>query len=172
MKYFRSQFLGLAICYLPHVFSLEWLDNRALPIFPDVGTAIDAADITKLTGEEQGLLVTLQGIVNRENPRIYLYWNKADEDVKVDRVFVIGGATIYDAALKLPQTDRVLLTRIEREYECDTHFSVDLDKDQAWEKSGKEELEGFVGEEVDVVEEKGVKFEFGMYEKVKGGEGR
>ncbi|KXT07825.1 hypothetical protein AC579_9692 [Pseudocercospora musae] len=78
--YFLSQCLGLAICYLPHVSSLEWPDDRALPIFPDIGTAIEAADITTLTGEEQGLLVSLQSIANRKEPRNYLYWNKAGED--------------------------------------------------------------------------------------------
>ncbi|KAF1972827.1 hypothetical protein BU23DRAFT_143762 [Bimuria novae-zelandiae CBS 107.79] len=87
---------------------------------------------------------------------------------EVERVFVIGGATIYDAALKLSQTDRVLLTKIENEFECDTFFSVELDKDETWKRSSREGLEEFTGEKVEAVEEKGVRFEFGMYERVKG----
>jgi dihydrofolate reductase len=85
---------------------------------------------------------------------------------EIARVFVIGGATIYDAALGLPQTERVLLTKIEAEYECDTFFSADLDESGEWKRSTKEELEGWTGEKTEVVEEKGVRFEFGMYERV------
>jgi dihydrofolate reductase len=89
-----------------------------------------------------------------------------EEKPEIERVFVIGGATIYDAALGLPQTERVLLTKIETEYECDTFFSVDLDESGEWKRSSKEELEGWTRERTEVVEEKGVRFEFGMYEKV------
>jgi hypothetical protein len=61
---------------------LQWLENRALPIFPPVGQSIDCADITPLSKEEQGLLVTLQGIVNRKQPRVYLSWNRSvDNDI-------------------------------------------------------------------------------------------
>ncbi|EME79014.1 uncharacterized protein MYCFIDRAFT_79855 [Pseudocercospora fijiensis CIRAD86] len=80
MYYFLLHHLGLAVCYLPSVSSLEWPKDRALPDFPDVAKSIDAADITYLSGEEQGLLVTLQGIVNRKEPRIYLYWDKTGDD--------------------------------------------------------------------------------------------
>ena len=45
----------------------------ALPTLPDA-EFLEAADITALDGDEQSLLVTLQGLVNREQPGIYLYW--------------------------------------------------------------------------------------------------
>jgi dihydrofolate reductase len=91
-------------------------------------------------------------------------------DVEIARVFVIGGASIYAEALALSQTSRVLLTKIQEEYECDTVFPVDLDGEEGrrmgWRLRGKEELEGFVGEEVPgQVEEKGVRFEFCLYER-------
>lgn len=77
---------SLCICttglFLAQVFgstTLNWPADSALPHFPDIGDAIDAADITALTGEERVLLTTLQGIVNRQQPRIYLHWNKTDE---------------------------------------------------------------------------------------------
>lgn len=92
--------------------------------------------------------------------------------IDVETVFVIGGATIYDAALKLPQTNRVLLTKIHDEFECDTFFSVDLDKDEGWRRSSQEKLEELAGERIEALEEKGVKFEFSMYERVGSGEGR
>lgn len=82
----------------------------------------------------------------------------------VDRVFVIGGASIYQTALELPQTNRVLLTKIEEEYECDTFFSQNLEESTVWRKAARSELEEWAGEEVqDVVEEKGVRFSFGMF---------
>jgi dihydrofolate reductase len=87
----------------------------------------------------------------------------------VHRIFVIGGSSIYNAALQLPQTDRVLLTKIRKEYECDTLFSVDLDAEgSGWVKRGRKELEEWTGESITEggVEEAGVEFEFGMYERV------
>lgn len=87
--------------------------------------------------------------------------------MEVDRIFVIGGASIYRAALDLPQTKHVLLTNIKEEFECDTFFPVDLQKDAGWRETDKEELEQFVGEKVDgEIEEKGVKFEFCLFERV------
>lgn len=87
---------------------------------------------------------------------------------EVDRVFVIGGASVYQTALELPQTRYVLLTKIRREFECDTFFSVDLEESAVWRRTGREELRGFTGEEAreEVVEEQGVEFEFCLYERV------
>lgn len=131
MYYFLSQCLGLA-CYFPHVLSLEWPDDRALPTFPDVGTAIDAADITNLTGEEQGLLVTLQGIVNRKEPRIYLYWNKADEDPEgvnyshqvwlqgIANQLLVHGGKVHDVASPFQLLDK---------YKADIKGAVVYDQD-------------------------------------------
>ena len=53
--------------------SLYWPPDRALPIFPEA-SYLDAADLTALDGDQQGVLVTLQGIVNRRRPRLYFYW--------------------------------------------------------------------------------------------------
>jgi hypothetical protein len=44
-----------------------------LPTFPRA-EFLDAADLTALTGDEQCLLVSLEGQVNRKQPRLYLYW--------------------------------------------------------------------------------------------------
>ncbi|WP_114207293.1 GxGYxYP domain-containing protein [Acidisarcina polymorpha] len=52
---------------------LYWPPNQALPIFPEA-VHLDAADLTALDGDQQGLLVSLQGIVNRRRPRLYFYW--------------------------------------------------------------------------------------------------
>ncbi|KAF2270310.1 dihydrofolate reductase [Lojkania enalia] len=90
------------------------------------------------------------------------------EGIEVEKVFVIGGASIYKAALELRQTDRVLLTKIKKEYECDTFLDMDLDReDSGWTRKSREELGKFVGEEIseEDVEEQGVRFEFCLYER-------
>ncbi|KAF3031134.1 dihydrofolate reductase [Didymella keratinophila] len=91
-----------------------------------------------------------------------------DDGVEVDRVMVIGGASIYEQALRLREARHVLLTKIKGEYECDTFFSEDLDSGR-WRKAGGQELKDFTGEEFKdgvEVEEKGVRFEFCLYNRV------
>lgn len=89
------------------------------------------------------------------------------QEMEIDRIFVIGGASIYQTALELPQTKRVLLTKIYQEYDCDTFFSLNLDETTLWKKRSREETQAFTGEEIteDGMEEQGVKFEFCLYEK-------
>lgn len=66
------------------------------------------------------------------------------------RVFVIGGAQIYAEALKLGEADRVLLTRIKQDYECDTFFPVALgSKDgeaATWKLASEETRNKWLGE--------------------------
>ncbi|KAI6787458.1 putative phospholipid-transporting [Hortaea werneckii] len=90
----------------------------------------------------------------------------------IGKAFVIGGSSIYEAALKMPQTKSILLTRIQRDYECDTHFPEDIDKPESgWQRKTREELSDFVGEEVspeplsDGSEDDPVSFEFRLYER-------
>lgn len=82
------------------------------------------------------------------------------------RAYVIGGARVYDAAMELEQTRHVLLTRVAREYECDTFFP-DLEGSERWARKERRVLEGFVGEEVveGGLEEEGVKYEFQLWER-------
>lgn len=89
------------------------------------------------------------------------------KDHQVERIYVIGGASIYQKALELPQTKRVLLTKIHKEYECDTFFPVDLEESSVWRRAGKEEVEEFTGEKIgeEGVEEQGVRFEFCLFER-------
>jgi hypothetical protein len=53
--------------------SLVWPPDQALPTFPKPHD-LEAADLSSLSGDQQALLVTLQGIVNRRRPRLYFYW--------------------------------------------------------------------------------------------------
>jgi dihydrofolate reductase len=92
---------------------------------------------------------------------------RLEDEPEVDDVFVIGGASVYATALELPQTKRVLLTKIKDEFECDTFFPVNVEEAAVWRKAGREELERFTGEEVREggLEENGVGFEFCLYER-------
>ncbi|KXH34010.1 hypothetical protein CSIM01_02345 [Colletotrichum simmondsii] len=120
------------LCFCsPSVSGLDWPGDRALPLFPEIAKEIDYAKLTALSGDEQILLVSLQGLVNRRQPRLYLYWsqNSAFPDDEVNEAWLrhletegyrsadatssplqlvdkykseIRGAVIYDT--KLPDT--------------------------------------------------------------------
>lgn len=49
---------------------LTWPPNQYLPTFPAPATNIDCIDISSASGAEQDLFVSLEGIVNRTQPRI------------------------------------------------------------------------------------------------------
>jgi dihydrofolate reductase len=93
--------------------------------------------------------------------------NLPSPNIQLDKVFVIGGATIYNAALELPQTKRILLTKVHKEFECDTFFPINLDETTIWRNASREEVQEFTGEEIQEggIEEQGIKFEFCMYER-------
>jgi dihydrofolate reductase len=84
------------------------------------------------------------------------------------KVFVIGGAEIYRAALQEEATKRILLTRVLSDFECDTLFPLTLQEGEGeWTKKSKEELDAWVGEDVaqGEQEENGTKYVYEMYER-------
>jgi dihydrofolate reductase len=87
------------------------------------------------------------------------------------RAFVIGGSSIYKMALELPQTSRILLTRIDKEFECDTFFPEPLSKSDVsgstWRRATHAELEEHVGEDVEQgdVEDGDVCLQFQLYQR-------
>lgn len=44
-------------------------------------------------------------------------------DERVNEIFVIGGASIYEEAMKSPNCKLVLATRVNKTFECDTFLS-------------------------------------------------
>ncbi|KAK0623020.1 dihydrofolate reductase-like domain-containing protein [Immersiella caudata] len=91
------------------------------------------------------------------------------EEQKVGRVFVIGGAQIYGAALGLRETRRVLLTRVLSDFECDTFFPLGLGGGvEGWKMARREEFGDWVGEGMEggEQEEGGTRYEFEMWERV------
>lgn len=105
------------------------------------------------------------------------------------RVFVIGGAQIYASALELDNCERVLWTRLEREWKCDVWFPsgvfVDHDarpedmneqvqgegepKREGWGRRPDEELNDWCGESVagekEEPGEEGFKYKVEMWER-------
>lgn len=53
-----------------------------------------------------------------------------------EQVYIIGGATVYEAML--PYVDTVHVTKIDHEYEADAYFP-NLDKDPEWEITAESE---------------------------------
>ena len=89
----------------------------------------------------------------------------------MNRVFIIGGATLYKETLEIPASspsfvDRVLLTRIVSPSfdECDV-FLEDFQKAGGWSQATHADLQAWVGFDVPegVQEEKGVRYEFQMW---------
>lgn len=89
-----------------------------------------------------------------------------DTEKAIDKIFIIGGAEIYAASLELKEAKRILLTRVEGEFECDAFLKVDLEN--KWNRCEQDELNAWTGEEVPAgeQEENGTKYRFEMYESV------
>lgn len=47
-------------------------------------------------------------------------------DPVTEQIFVIGGGKLYETAISHPECKRVFLTSIEKEYDCDTFFPIDV----------------------------------------------
>jgi dihydrofolate reductase len=91
---------------------------------------------------------------------------------KVARIFVIGGATVYKAALDLAETERVLLTKVQGDnWNCDTFFPVQLEGEEGkrlgWKSRTSQELSTWVEEDVAEgrVKEGDVEFSYCLFEK-------
>lgn len=73
-----------------------------------------------------------------------------DNTISLGRIFVIGGAQIYDAALAMDCCERIIWTRIEQEWDCDVWFPKGVlgekGKIGGWERRGKMELNAWCGE--------------------------
>ena len=101
--------------------------------------------------------------------------NDLSGDVQVATCFVIGGASIYNEALKLEACNRVLLTKIRKQYDCDVHFPIDVDGEanghELWDRCSDRQWAEFTGEwdgeqpKDTRRQEAGIDYEFCLYEK-------
>ena len=96
-------------------------------------------------------------------------------DVSISRTFVIGGSSLYQEALTLPSCERVLLTKVQKPFDCDVFFPLDLDTMDAaregWCKQNNVEWAEWTSELLDghpknpKCEENGFNYEFHLYER-------
>ncbi|CAK7567480.1 MAG: hypothetical protein SEPTF4163_005445 [Sporothrix epigloea] len=103
----------------------------------------------------------------------------ANTNTSGGRIFVIGGAQIYAAALGLAEARRVLLTRVNSDFSCDTFFPLALGASASaataktadastWTQRSRAEHAAWIGEEVPdgVQVENDTEYEFQMWERV------
>lgn len=74
------------------------------------------------------------------------------------QVWVVGGQSIYEEALRLPQCKRIYLTKIDKEFECDTFFP-EIDE-SIFKLTDDPEVP------TEEQEEDGIKYKFHVYERV------
>lgn len=61
--------------------------------------------------------------INKHRDVIFIHQNSLQDFLRYnDNIIVIGGATIYEAAL--PYIEEVILSQIDGDYECDTFFYI------------------------------------------------
>lgn len=62
-------------------------------------------------------------IINKHKDVIFIHRNSLSDFLRYnDGIMVIGGASIYEAAL--PYVDEVILSQINGDYDCDTFFDI------------------------------------------------
>ena len=76
---------------------------------------------------------------------------------RVESCWVIGGASVYQEAIAHPRLDKIYITRILRDYDCDTFFPpLDLHK---WKDSSDKMVKS-----EGVQEEEGTQFRYHVYQ--------
>ena len=79
---------------------VEWSKGRLLPTFATPGR-LQAATVAELPGEDQLLLTTLQGVVNRRRPELYFNYDAEDSDPDQEWLKDFHGVRFHDDALAL-----------------------------------------------------------------------
>lgn len=140
----------------------ESLPIRSRPLKNRINVVISRREMLDV---EQGIhhakslddaLVLLSQIYNVEN------------QIQVNRIFVIGGAQLYKAALEHPRLNRIMVTVVHKEIDCDVFFPLDFRNDKvslSWKKQDHSDLEAWVGSKVPQgkINENGLTYEFEMW---------
>jgi dihydrofolate reductase len=152
---------------------LPWRLKGDMKYFSDTTTKTSTGKINavimglntwlSLPEKHRPLPLRINVVLSFEKPDLpeNVYWAESFEDafeklsaVKgLDQVFVIGGASIYRQAIERPECERVYLTEVEGEFNCDVFFpQIPLDR---FKKN----------EESEVNEESGIKYRFSVFSK-------
>ena len=104
----------------------------------------------------RNFVLTRNGDYEAEGGTVFKTLNEAiksaDNDEFVEKIFIIGGASVYKESILHPDITGVYLTKVNSEYNCDVFFP----KIPKYFKNIKSLGKG---------EEKGVSYEFLLYEK-------
>ncbi|MDQ7022849.1 MAG: dihydrofolate reductase [Candidatus Gracilibacteria bacterium] len=60
---------------------------------------------------------------------------KISQDINISEIFIMGGAQIYNLALKSDNLQKIYLTRIKGDFDCDVFVDLDLEKFELLENS-------------------------------------
>jgi len=71
--------LGVQARAQSHTPSISWPAEQLLPSFAAPAATLEYLDLEKVRDDERNLFVSLQGLVNRETPRIYVTSGNSDE---------------------------------------------------------------------------------------------
>uniref|UniRef100_A0A663FA28 Dihydrofolate reductase n=1 Tax=Aquila chrysaetos chrysaetos TaxID=223781 RepID=A0A663FA28_AQUCH len=105
----------------------------------------------------------------KETPKGAHYLSKSLDDAlalldspelksKVDMVWIVGGSSVYKAAMEKPINHRLFVTRILQDFESDTFFpEIDYKEYKL--------LTEYPGVPADIQEENGIQYKFEVYEK-------
>ncbi|NXF07068.1 DYR reductase, partial [Smithornis capensis] len=105
----------------------------------------------------------------KETPKGAHYLSKSLDDAlalldspelksKVDMIWIVGGTSVYKAAMEKPIHHRLFVTRILKEFESDTFFpEIDYKNYRL--------LTEYPGVPADIQEENGIQYKFEVYEK-------
>ncbi len=113
-------------------------------------------DVEKYTYEESEIEAMFEDGKQKE-PVVFSSLDSAfdwiGERDDIENVFIIGGGSLYAFTINHPECEKVYLTEIEQEFDCDVFFPEIPE--------GFEEIE-----RSDMVEEDGVTYTFATYEKL------
>lgn len=73
LTYFTVVILMFLVVNFQAMAQVSWPESQILPSFSAPSTNLDFIDLMTLTSGEQNLFVTLQGIINKQEPRIYIH---------------------------------------------------------------------------------------------------
>jgi len=119
MKMFRAETTGKVVV----------LGRKTLETFPNA----------KPLPQRQNIILSTNPNYKVEGAKVVHNIDELLEELKnytSEEVYIIGGATVYEAML--PYVDTVHVTKIDHEYEADAFFP-NLDKDPDWEITAESE---------------------------------
>ena len=124
----------------------ESIPSRIKPLKNRVNIVLTRQEKSKISEDENVLVCdSLQNAFNVVE----------EMNDKIETCWVIGGSSVYEEAMRNPRLDRIYITNIMKDYECDTFFPTLAIGD--WEQVDDKMVPK------DIQAEDGVKFQYKVY---------